>query len=39
MKSRRNIWVVDVQPAGRGQTALRYLAAYVQKTEIGRTHV
>ena len=28
-------WVADVQPAGRGQTALRYLAAYVQKTALG----
>lgn len=27
-------WVVDVQPVGRGQTALRYLAAYVQKTAL-----
>ena len=28
-------WVADVQPAGRGLTALRYLAAYVQKTALG----
>lgn len=27
-------WVVDVQPVGRGQIALRYLAAYVQKTAL-----
>lgn len=27
-------WIVDVQPVGRGQTALRYLAAYVQKTAL-----
>jgi hypothetical protein len=27
-------WVVDVQPAGRGQAALHYLAAYVQKTAL-----
>jgi len=27
-------WVVDVQPVGRGATALRYLAAYVQKTAL-----
>ena len=27
-------WVVDVQPVGRGHTALRYLAAYVQKTAL-----
>lgn len=31
----RTPWVVDVQPVGRGQTALRYLAAYVQKTALG----
>jgi hypothetical protein len=30
----RGRWVVDVQPVGRGQTALRYLAAYVQKTAL-----
>jgi hypothetical protein len=30
----RQAWVVDVQPVGRGQTALRYLAAYVQKTAL-----
>jgi hypothetical protein len=30
----RGKWVVDVQPVGRGQTALRYLAAYVQKTAL-----
>jgi hypothetical protein len=27
-------WVVDVQPVGRGTTALRYLAAYVQKSAL-----
>jgi hypothetical protein len=27
-------WVVDVQPVGRGETALRYLARYVQKTAL-----
>jgi hypothetical protein len=27
-------WVVDVQPVGRGHTALKYLAAYVQKTAL-----
>jgi hypothetical protein len=27
-------WIVDVQPVGRGQSALRYLAAYVQKTAL-----
>ena len=30
----RGKWVVDVQPVGRGQTALRYLAASVQKTAL-----
>ena len=30
----RAAWVVDVQPVGRGHTALRYLAAYVQKTAL-----
>jgi hypothetical protein len=30
----RQPWVVDVQPVGRGTTALRYLAAYVQKTAL-----
>ena len=30
----RQKWVVDVQPVGRGTTALRYLAAYVQKTAL-----
>jgi hypothetical protein len=30
----RKGWVVDVQPVGRGVTALRYLAAYVQKTAL-----
>jgi hypothetical protein len=27
-------WVVDAQPVGRGHVALRYLAAYVQKTAL-----
>jgi putative transposase/transposase-like zinc-binding protein len=27
-------WVVDVQAVGRGQSALRYLAAYVQKSAL-----
>ena len=30
----RREWVVDVQPVGRGHTALKYLAAYVQKTAL-----
>lgn len=33
-KAWRIPWVVDVQPVGRGHTALRYLAAYVQKTAL-----
>jgi hypothetical protein len=32
-------WVVDVQPVGRGQTALRYLAAYVQKTALSSSRL
>jgi len=32
-------WVVDVQPVGRGHTALRYLAAYVQKTALGASRL
>lgn len=35
----RQPWVVDVQPVGRGQTALRYLAAYVQKTALSATRL
>lgn len=32
-------WIVDVQPVGRGLTALRYLAAYVQKTALSATRL
>ena len=32
-------WVVDVQPTGRGQTALRYLAAYVHKTALSASRL
>jgi hypothetical protein len=32
-------WVVDVQPAGRGQTVVRYLAAYVQKSALSATRL
>jgi hypothetical protein len=32
-------WVVDVQPVGRGTTALRYLAAYVQKTALSASRL
>jgi hypothetical protein len=35
----RQRWVVDVQPVGRGQTALRYLAAYVQKTALSASRL
>lgn len=35
----RKQWVVDVQPVGRGQTALRYLAAYVQKTALSASRL
>ena len=32
-------WVVDVQPAGRGQRALHYLAAYVHKTALSASRL
>ena len=32
-------WVADVQPVGRGLIALRYLAAYVQKTALGASRL
>ncbi len=32
-------WVVDVQPAGSGQTALKYLAAYVNHTALGSQRI
>ena len=35
----RPAWVVDVQPVGRGHTALRYLAAYVEKTALGASRL
>jgi len=38
-KAWRQPWVVDVQPVGRGQTALRYLAAYVQKTALSASRL
>ncbi len=31
----RQPWVVDVQPAGRGEPALKYLSAYVFRTALG----
>ena len=30
----RKAWVIDAQAVGRGQTAIRYLARYVQKTAL-----
>lgn len=35
----RQKWVVDVQPAGSGQTAIKYLAAYVQHTALGAQRI
>ena len=35
----RQKWVVDVQPAGSGQTAIKYLAAYVQHTALGSQRI
>lgn len=35
----RIAWVVDVQPVGRGHTALKYLAAYVQKTALSASRL
>ena len=35
----RQQWVVDVQPAGTGQTALKYLAAYVNHTALGSQRI
>jgi len=32
-------WVVDVQPAGSGQTAIKYLAAYVYHTALGSQRI
>ena len=32
-------WVVDVQPAGRGETALQYLSAYVTRTALGHQRI
>jgi hypothetical protein len=31
----RQKWVVDVQPAGSGEAALKYLSAYVSRTALG----
>ena len=35
----RQAWVVDVQPAGRGEPALRYLSAYVYRTALGSQRI
>jgi hypothetical protein len=35
----RQPWVVDVQPAGTGQTAIKYLAAYVYHTALGSQRI
>jgi hypothetical protein len=35
----RQEWVVDVQPAGSGQTAIKYLAAYVYHTALGSQRI
>ena len=35
----RQQWVVDVQPAGRGTTALKYLSAYVTRTALGNQRI
>lgn len=35
----RQNWVVDVQPAGSGQTAIKYLAAYVHHTALGSQRI
>ena len=35
----RQKWVVDVQPAGSGETALKYFSAYVYRTALGSQRV
>lgn len=35
----RQKWVVDVQPAGSGEAALRYLSAYVYRTALGSQRI
>ena len=32
-------WVVDVQPAGSGETAIKYLSAYVHRTALGSQRI
>ena len=36
---RKKRWVVNVQPAGRGEKALDYLAAYVHRTALGSQRI
>lgn len=36
---RRKNWVVNVQPAGQGEKALDYLAAYVHRTALGSQRI
>jgi hypothetical protein len=35
----RQQWVVDVQPVGSGQAAIKYLAAYVYRTALGSQRI
>jgi hypothetical protein len=35
----RQQWVVDVQPVGSGETALKYLSAYVSRTALGNQRI
>ena len=35
----RQKWVVDVQPVGSGETALKYLSAYVYRTALGSQRI
>jgi hypothetical protein len=35
----RQDWVADVQPVGRGQSALKYLAAYVYRTALSAQRI
>jgi len=35
----RQKWVVDVQPAGSGEAALKYLSAYVYRTALGSQRI
>jgi len=35
----RQQWVVDVQPVGSGETALKYLSAYVSRTALGNRRI